>query len=118
MENVKNVLSFINDFHFSDERNSDYNCEKLRIIERRLVLEFESHSVSNLIFWSNICHDTSVSVFTDGVFQHILKLTKSLRENFMYLNFLKYLTDGDDNLDKNKFSEFGNKTILGERNIC
>ena len=57
-------------------------------------------------------------MFTNCGLQHILKLAITLRENIMYLNYIKQLTDGDHKLDKNKISEFVNKTFFIERRFC
>ena len=98
MENIKDILSSLNEIDFSDERKDIYNLEKLRDVNRRLIIEFEEYSESKVIFCLDVCEDINFSVFTGDNLQDILNLTNSLRGNVLYLLYLKHLVDKDDKL--------------------
>ena len=51
METIKDVLCFLNEFHFTDNTHDDV-IEKLRCVKRILVIEFEDYeALREIVFY-------------------------------------------------------------------
>ena len=62
METIKDVLCFLNEVDFFEQKYSDV-IEKFRCLKQRLVIKFEKNNVSKLIYFSN--DGMNVSIITN-----------------------------------------------------
>ena len=78
MNNVNEILFFINELDFTDRKNND-QIEKLRCVKQRLVFEFEDCNVSKIILALNVMDETNVLIMTNNLDSRLEKVN-SLRE--------------------------------------
>ena len=91
MNNVNEILFFINELDFTDRKKNDH-IEKLRCVKQRLIIDFEDCNVSKIILALNVMDETNVLIMTNNLDSRLEK-TNSLRECIFYLITFKQFAE-------------------------
>ena len=91
MNNVNEILCFLNELDFTDQINNDH-FKKLRFVKQRLVAGFEVCLVIKLIHALNIIDEMNVLIMTN-ILDSRLEKTISLGECILYLISFKYFVE-------------------------
>ena len=81
MESIKDLLCFLNELDFFEQKNNGL-IEKLRCVKQRLIIEFEDYNVSKLINVLNIVDDMNVSIIPNELKDSVER--KTLYEKVFY----------------------------------
>ena len=94
METVKDVLCVLNELELTDTVNFNDILEKLRLVKKRLVTEFEDYFLSKLIYALNIVDEINILI-TISKLDSRLERTDSSRACVFYLNSFKHSVETD-----------------------